>query len=168
MDTKWSVWIHTWQTQIDYRITPWTDLADGCVLVKPCSDHIFAVGNPDCFHKQVSPCWDSQPQVQLFRLLSHMRSGLKWPILANVPGPRINQVKQVRSESRLTNCPFLIKFNGKINQIKTDTTSIVTNVLLCCELSVVFNVITYIDVVDTNNGRNLFVRACRCHRRVDY
>lgn len=105
------VWVNTYMAdQIDYRIMPRTDLADGCVLVKPCSDHIFAVGNPDCFHKQVSPCWDSQPQVQLFRLLSHLLSGLKWTILANMPG--LVLTKSNRSDSRLTKCPFLIKFTG--------------------------------------------------------
>lgn len=112
MDTKLSARIHTWQTLIDYRITPQTDLADGCVLAKACSDHIFAIRNPDCFRKQVSPCWEAQPQVRLFRLLSHLLSGLKWTILGKQARARINQVKQVRSESRLTKCPLLIKFNG--------------------------------------------------------
>lgn len=57
-------------------------------------------------------CWDSQPQVHLFRLLSHLLSGLKWTIPGKQARVRINQVKQVRSESRLTTCPFLIKFNS--------------------------------------------------------
>lgn len=59
--------MHTWRTLIDYRIAPPTDLADGGVIAKPCSDHIFAIGNPDRFGKQVSPCWGGRaagPVVQ--------------------------------------------------------------------------------------------------------
>lgn len=113
MATKWFVWIY-----IHGRPGSMTGSRPeqvwqmGVCQWNRGSDHIFAIGNPDCFHKQVSPCWDSQPQVQLFRLLSHLLSGLKWTVPGKHGKARINQVKQVRSESGLTKCPFLIKFNG--------------------------------------------------------
>lgn len=111
MDTKLSACMHTWRTMIDYRITPPTDLADGGVIAQITYlllEIRTALANK-CHH-----AGEAEPQVRLFRLLSHLLSGLKWTILGKQAGAHINQVKQVRSESRLTKCPLLIKFNGHL------------------------------------------------------
>lgn len=69
--------------------------------------------------------------------------GSNEPYLAN--GARINQVKQVRSESRLTKCPLLIKLTGISGEKKKKkrTDIIVMHALQCRDRRVLFNVTTH-------------------------
>lgn len=116
MATKWFfLWIYTWQTRIDYRgHGPNRFWQMGvCVLVKRwLRSHICDRKSGLLSQTSVSVLGFTATRSSCSGCFHTFLSGLKWTVPGKHGKARINQVKQVRSESGLTKCPLLIKFNG--------------------------------------------------------